>query len=343
MRHPEFAPTLLLHVPLPIELHIQKPASIFAFGPDDKRLLTVHKDEGGILWDLTLTSPPRKFDIKHDEAVFTQLITSAVLLGEGRGFILGFGIDHPARHYEIASESPGFRVSGQTLPAANDIAVSRDGKTIVISTGTTVEVWDGTTIKLRRVLSPDVNGMPPSLFEKVVISDDARYTAAVNATGQLTVWGIEDDFYKVSPNQELGLDLGEGWQPASIGLNNLFAMAVLRRPAPQPDWILVKWGFVYQGTDRTLYHQDFSPCALACVPPSPDFVLMLTAQGGVAVRDTAMFPLFSTDQSASKKGKVISCGVSGSGKMLAVARSNGRLAVWRLHTRDVGNHYGGIC
>ncbi|KAI1201816.1 hypothetical protein F5X97DRAFT_288354 [Nemania serpens] len=336
MRRPEFAPTLLLHVPLPIELHIKEPASIFAFAPDDKLLLTVHGGEGGILWDLTLASSPRKLDFRRDESISTQLITTAALLGEGRGFILGFGINHPARHYEIVDGSPGFRVSKQTLPAANDIAISQDGKTIVISTGTAVEVWDRTTVELRKVLSPDVDVIPPSLFEKVVISDDSSYAAAVTATGQLTVWGIEGDFYKVSPGQELGLDLGEGWQPASMGLNNIFAMAVLRRPAPQPDWVLVNWGFAYQGPERTLYHQDFPPCALACVPPSPDFVMMLTVQGHVMVKDTAMFAFFSTSKGASKKGKVVSCGVSGSGKMLAVARSNGRLAVWRLHTREYG-------
>ncbi|KAI1110627.1 hypothetical protein F5Y14DRAFT_428246 [Nemania sp. NC0429] len=336
MRRLEFAPTLLLHLPLPIELDIKKPASIFAFAPDDKVLLTVHGNEGGILWDLTLASSPRKLDFKQDGTVSTQLITSAVLLGEGRGFILGFGINHPARHYEMVDGSPGFGASEKTLPAANDIAISQDGKIIVFSTGTTVEVWDATTVELKRVLSPTADDIRPSLFEKVVISGDSRITAAVNATGQLNVWGIEDDFYKVSPDRECGLDLGDGWQPASISLDKIFAMAVLRRPGPsQTDWVLVRWGFAYQGPDRTLYYQDFPPCALACIPPSPDFVIMLTAQGRVVVKDTVMFPICWTDKGASKKGKVVACGSSGSGKMLAVARSNGRLAVWRLNTQEV--------
>ena len=337
MKRPDCSPTLLLHVPLPTELHIKKPASAFAFRPDDTLLLTVHEEEGGILWDLTMAAPPQKLDFKQDQTFPIQPVKSVVLLGASGGFVLAFGTDHPAQHYEIINESPGFRVAKHTLlPAANDVAMSQDGKTIAFSTGTTVEVWDGTGLRRNRVLSPTV--IPRSPFQKVAISEDSKYTAAVDSTGQLTVWDITNDFRKVSPDQEFALDLGSGWQPTSIGLDNLFAMAVLRNsppPGQQPDWTLVKWGFAYQGPDRTFYHQDFPPCAQACIPPSPDFTVALTTQGQVMGKDAAMFPIFCTSAGASKKGKVVSCSISGSSKMLAAARSNGRLTVWRLYTKEV--------
>ncbi|GAP85322.1 putative wd-40 repeat-containing serine threonine protein kinase protein [Rosellinia necatrix] len=338
MIYSTIAPTPLLHIPLPIRLGIKKPAGIFAFTPDDKLLLTVHKDEGGILWDLTLIKRPRKLDFKQDNSISRQPITSAGLLGEQRGFILGFGNNHPAQHHEIVDESPGFRVSKHTLPAANDVAISRDGRTIAFSTGSSIEIWDGTTIELKRVLL--ANAIPSSPFEKVVISGDSRHAAAVNATGQLTVWGIDDDFYKVSPNQEFGLNLGKGWQPVGVGLDHIFAIAALRQSAPpggQANWTLVTWGFAYQGPDRTLYHKDFPPCALACVPPIPDFNIMLNAQGRVMGSDMTMFPLYFTDKGASKKGKVVSCSISGSANMLAVARSNGNLTVWKLHLSEASS------
>lgn len=49
MGYPHFAPTVLWNLPLPSELGINKPASVFAFSQDDKLLITLHDCQGGIL------------------------------------------------------------------------------------------------------------------------------------------------------------------------------------------------------------------------------------------------------------------------------------------------------
>ncbi|KAI1375527.1 hypothetical protein F4677DRAFT_421555 [Hypoxylon crocopeplum] len=335
MGYPHFAPTLLWNLPLPSELGINKPADIFAFSPDDKLLLTLHEEQNAILWDLAANSLPRKLGFGRDNACSRLSVKAAALLGESGGFLVVFGVGHPAQHYDILNEAAGSRLSEHVLPAANDVSISRDGRLIVLTTGTTMELWDAQSLQRTQVLTARVEIHSP--FEKAAISQDEKYAAAVDAEGRFSVWGLADDFFKASRNKEVGIELGVGWSPTSIGLNEQgFVMAVLRkRTSPgQDSWMLMSWGYKYEGPDNTLYAKEYSSCALACVAPSTEFNVVLTPKGHLSGRDSAFWRLFATGQGASKKGKVVSSGISGSSKMLAAARTNGRLAVWRLYTKD---------
>ncbi|KAI2605531.1 hypothetical protein GGR54DRAFT_445086 [Hypoxylon sp. NC1633] len=334
MGWPHFAPTLLWNLPLPSEFGINRPPSIFAFSCDDKLLLTLHEDQGGILWDLTANSSPRKLEFGQDGASSRKPVKAAVLLSASGGIIAVFGVGHPAQHYSILGESTGLQLSAHVLPAANDVQVSRDGGLIALATDTTVELWDAQSFQRTKVLTPTIETHSP--FEKVAISEDNKYAAIVDPRGRFSVWGLADDFHRTSRNEEVGAELGDGWITTSIGLSERFVTAVLRRrdSSGQDAWTLMSWGYMYYGPDNSLYAKEFPSCALACVAPSTEFNVVLSPEGHLSGKDCGFWPLFGTSQGASKKGKVVSSGISGSSKVFAAARTNCRLSVWRLYTKD---------
>ncbi|KAI0377146.1 hypothetical protein F5Y04DRAFT_191870 [Hypomontagnella monticulosa] len=336
MAYPHFAPTVLWNLPLPSELGINKPAGVFAFSQDDKLLVTLHDGQGGILWDLTANSSPRKIEFDKNDACLKQSVKAAAMIGVSLGLIVAFGTDHPAQHYNILDEDSGLKASpsNTVLPAATDVGVSRDGKVATFTTGTTVEVWDALTLHKTRVLTSEVPINGP--FERVAISQDNNYTAAVNSQGKLSAWGLTDDFHKVSRNEEVGVGIGNGWSATNIGLNKTFVMAVLRKrgSADGDAWMLVTWGYKYEGPENTLYGHEYPKCALACVAPNAEFNITLSTSGSLSGKDSVLCRIFGSGQGVSKKGKILSCGISGSSKMLAAARTNGRLTVWRLYTTE---------
>lgn len=261
------------------------------------------------------------------------------MVGASLGLIVVFGIDHAAQHYDILDETSGLTSSPSKsiLPAANDVKVSRDGKLVVFATETTVELWDAPSSQKIRVLTSQVSTHGP--FEKVAISQDGNYTAGVDSQGRFSVWGLADGFHKVSRNDEVGVEIGDGWSPTSIGLNEkTFVIAAMRKRALTGNdaWMLVSWGYKYEGPDNTLRAEEYPypNCALACAAPSTEFNVVLAPDGNLNGMDGVFWKLFGTGQGASKKGKVISCGISGSSKLFAAARTNGRLIVWRLYTKD---------
>ncbi|KAF3067114.1 putative wd-40 repeat-containing serine threonine protein kinase protein [Daldinia childiae] len=334
MGYPHFAPTLLWNLPLPSELGVKKPANIFAFSLDDKFLFTLHEDQGGILWDLTTTSLPRKLEFGQDNPSSKHPIRAAALDGNN-GLIIAFGLTHPAEYYNIPKDGTLLKLANYVLPVANDVKVSRDGSVFAFTTGATVELWDAHSFQEVKVLIPNVETR--NQFEKVALSQDNKYVATIDSEGQFFVWGLDNDFHKVSQNSEVGIDLGQGWIPSSIGLSeHNFVMAALRKRTTlgQDSWMLMSWGYKYEGPDNTLYAKEYPNCALTCVAPSTVFSVSLTPEGHLRGSDSMLWPLFSTEQGASKKGKAVSCGISESSKVFAAARTNGRVAVWRLYTQD---------
>ncbi|KAI0850637.1 hypothetical protein F5Y00DRAFT_34609 [Daldinia vernicosa] len=334
MGYPHFAPTLLWNLPLTSELGVKKPVNIFAFSPDDRFLLTLHENEGGILWDLAATSLPRKLEFGQDNTGSKHPIRAAALDGNG-GLIIAFGLAHLAEYYNIPKDGKTLKLSEYVIPAANDVKVSRDGEIFALTTGTTVELWDAHSFQRVRIFEPNVEN--PNPFEKVALSQNNKYVAAVNSEGRFFVWGLDNDFHKVSRNKEVGIDLEQGWIPTSIGLGERsFVMATLKKrtTSGQDTWMFISWGYKYEGPDNTLYARECPSYPLTCVAPSTEFTVSLTHEGYLRGSDSMFWPLFSTDQGASKKGKVVSCGISESSKLFAAARSNGRVAVWRLYTKD---------
>ncbi|KAI8962951.1 hypothetical protein F5Y11DRAFT_320931 [Daldinia sp. FL1419] len=329
MGYPHFAPTLLWNLPLPSELGCDKPANIFAFSPDDKFLLTLHEKQGGILWDLSAASSPQKLEIGEKHRI------KAATLDSNRGLLVVFGSDQPAEYYIISQDAKTLQLTNHVLPAAHDIKISRDGKIFAFMTQTTVELWDAKCFKKTKVLVSDDTIQNP--FEKVALSQDSNYASIVDSEGRFIIWGLNDDFYKISRNKEVGVDLGEGWIATSIGLGEEgFAMATLRkRIASGRDlWAQISWGYKYDGPDNTLHYRECPGHALSCIAPSTAFSVSITPEGRLRGSDSMMCLLFSTKQGVSKKGKVVSCGISDSSKILSVARTNGRIAVWRLYTED---------
>ncbi|KAI0110247.1 hypothetical protein F4814DRAFT_426320 [Daldinia grandis] len=334
MGYPHFAPTLLWNLPLPSELGVKKPANIFTFSPNDESLLTLHENQGGILWDLTTASLPQKLEFGQDNTSLKYPIKAAALDGNG-GLIIAFGLAHPAEYYRIPKDGTVLKLTAHLLPAANDVKVSRDSKAFAFATGTTAELWDAHSFQSARVLTPNVDTQPP--FEKVALSQNTKYIATIDSEGRFFVWGLDDGFCKVSRNREVGIDLEQGWIPTSIGLSehNFVTATLQKRMASGRDsWMSMSWGYKYEGPDNTLHARECPDCALTCVAPSAEFSVSLTPEGHLRGSDSMLWPLFSTEQGASKKGKVVSCGMSESSKILAAARTNGRVAVWRLYTKD---------
>ncbi|KAI1655199.1 hypothetical protein F4813DRAFT_368041 [Daldinia decipiens] len=334
MGYPHFAPTLLWNLSLPTELGVKKPANIFAFSSDDKFLFTLHEDQGGILWDLTATSLPRKLEFSQDNPNSKHPIRAAAL-DANEGIIIAFGLAHPAEYYNIPKNDTKLKLAEYVLPVANDVKVSRDSKVFALTTGTVVEIWDAHSFQRVKILTSNVEIQTP--FEKVALSQDNKYAATVDSEGRFFVWGLDNDFHKVSQNREVGIDLGQGWIPTSIGLGEQnFVMATLKKrtTSGQDSWMLMSWGYKHEGPDNTLYAKEYPKCALTCVAPSTEFSVSLTPEGHLRGSDSMLWPLFSTEKGASKKGKVVSCGMSESSKVFAAARTNGRLAVWRLYTKD---------